>query len=462
MSGTRHGDQKAKSNIHGVVVMSLPPGPRTPAFYNLLHYMYRPDSFFAQARAKYGVNFSADLAGLGRFVFLGEPAAIRDVFLGDPEVLRTGEANAFAVDTLGPNSVLTLDGEEHARQRKALTPPFLARHINRHVPTLRDICQQEIGRWQVGVPVKLENACREMSLQAILRLVFGMQQGSELDELAVLLRKITHLLSHPMAFAAPLLPSFLTRPIKRLQQSIDDALYRLIEAKRASASETQEDMLANALTMRDAAGKPLSNQALRDHLFTLLMAGHDTTAIAIAWALGDILSHPNVLARLHAELDEVVGDDELCLEHFKDMPYLDAAIEESLRLRPLVDYSVRYLKAPFSADGITYPAGITLAPCTLLVHMRADIYPEPETFNPERFLARRPDPYAWIPFGGGRRRCLGMKFALLEMRVVLATVLQQVRFAPQDTWRPRMQRRGLFLAPSDRASFMPIAIKPGR
>lgn len=444
--------------------MSLPPGPRGPALVNLLRCTLWPDAFFARGRARHGDTFTADLAGLGRFVFLGDPAAIRDVFLGDAEVLRTGEANAFVADAVGPSSLLTLDGEAHARQRRALLPPLHGEaQLEVHVPLLRDLVDQELDRWLPGTSVRFEDACREVTLQAILRVIFGMTGGPELDGLAARVRRVMELLSHPLAFLAPALPRALQgstrREVLALQAEIDAALARLVEARRGAAGDGR-DVLSTLLRVQHPDGSSLTARELRDHLYTMLLAGHDTTAIALAWALGELLGHPDALARVEAELREVVGDGPLEVEHARRLHLLDASIKESMRLRPLVDYSVRLLRAPFTAGGVTYPARVTLAPCTLLVHLREDLYPEPLAFRPERFLHRRPDPHAWIPFGGGVRRCLGMNFALMEMRVVLATVLRRVRFAPPGRWRPRVTRRGLFLAPSDRATFVPLEVRP--
>ncbi len=444
----------------------LPPGPRGPALATLLDYALRPESFFARARSRYGASFTARLAGLGTFVFLGDPAAIRDVFLGDPEVLRTGEANAFAVETLGPSSVLLLDGEAHARQRRALIPPLHGEHLAAHASLMRDLCDVEIDRWREGRPVPLEDACREITLQVILRVVFGVS-GEARERLAALVRRATHLLSHPLAFCAPALPRWLGRvgrvgEIARLHAQIDAALLDVIASRRA-ADGAGNDVLSTLLRVRRPDGAPLADRELRDHLYTMLLAGHDTTAIALAWALGELLDAPEELRRVQEELRQVVGDAALTSEHARQLTSLDAAIKESLRLRPLVDFCVRRLAAPFTAGGVTYPAGVTLAPCMLLVHLRPEVFPDPLAFRPERFLRQRPDPYSWIPFGGGVRRCLGMNFALLEMRVVLATILRRVCFAPRRGARPRMQRRGLFLAPSDRATFVPVQIeeRPG-
>ena len=451
--------------------MSIPPGPRGPALLTLARYVLRPEAFFREGRERYGLNFSADLAGLGRFVFLGEPAALKDVFLGDPSILRTGEANAFVARAVGRRSLLTLDGEEHARARRILIPPLHGEHLAGHGEVVASLTEDEIERWVVGRPVRLEDACREIALQVILRVVFGLARGPETEAMADSIREVMRLLANPLAFMAHLVPRTLLRPtpwgrLRPLLAEIDRRIFGLIEARRAELegadpSAVSGEVLGTLILARDPQGQPLSNQEVRDHLFTLLLAGHDTSAIALAWVFSDLLPRPELCERVRAELEEVAGAGpvgSVCVG--RQLRLLDALVKESLRLRPLVDFSVRRLAAPFEAGGVRYPAGVTLAPCTYLAHFNPDVFPEPEEFRPERFLEERPDPYTWIPFGGGQRRCLGMNFALFELRVVLATILRRVRFEPRQPVRIEHQRRGLFLAPSDRATFVPREIAP--
>ena len=451
--------------------MSIPPGPRGPALLTLSRYVLRPEPFFRRGRERYGLNFSADLAGLGRFVFLGEPAALKDVFLGDPAILRTGEANAFAVHALGERSLLTLDGEDHARARRTLIPPLHGEHLERHGELVAALTHAEVDRWRAGEPLALENAAREIALQVILRVVFGLGRGPQTEALAGAVREVMRLFANPLAFMAHLVPRTMLRPtpwgrLRPLLAEVDRGLFRLINARRveleASPSEGAGEVLATLIRARDAQGAPLSDPEIRDHLFTILLAGHDTSAIALAWVFSDLLPRPELCERVRAELEAVSGSGPLGSGEVRQLRFLDALIKESLRLRPLVDFSVRRLAAPFEAGGVRYPAGITLAPCSLLAHFNPAVFPEPETFRPERFLEERPDPYTWIPFGGGQRRCLGMNFALFELRTVLATILRRVRFAPREPRRVEFQRRGLFLAPSDRATFSPSEIVPAR
>jgi cytochrome P450 family 135 len=450
--------------------MSIPPGPRGPALLTLSRYVLRPEAFFRRGRERYGLNFSADLAGLGRFVFLGEPTALKDVFLGDPAILRTGEANAFVAHAVGERSLLTLDGEAHAHARRILIPPLHGEHLEPHGELVAALTHAEVDRWQVGVPLRLEDACREVALQVILRVVFGLARGPETQALASTVREVMRLLSNPLAFMAHLVPRALLKPtpwgrLRPLLAEVDAGIFRLIAARRAELEgappeQGRGEVLATLIRARDPRGEPLADQEIRDHLFTLLLAGHDTSAIALGWAFSDLLPRPELCERVRSELSAVGGGGPLGPAEVRQLRFLDALIKESLRLRPLVDFSVRRLAAPFEAGGVRYPAGVTLAPCTYLAHFNPEVFPEPEEFRPERFLDERPDPYTWIPFGGGQRRCLGMNFALFELRVVLATVLQRVRFAPRGPTRVEFQRRGLFLAPSDRATFVPTEITP--
>ncbi len=426
---------------------------------NLAHCVRWPYDFFVGGLTRHGPNFTADLAGLGRFVFIGDAATLRDVFQGDPEILRTGEANRFAASMLGQSSVLTLDGEPHAQARRALIPPLHGEHLHAHAATVRELTEAEVDRWRPGEPVAIEDVCREITLQAILRVAFGLSEAAAREPVADLMRQLMAQLAHPLAFFAPLIPRWLqgsaSREVFRLQALLDEATFALVAARRAEGPRAGgKDVLSVLLELRHPGGEPLSDREIRDHLFTMLVAGHDTTAIAMAWAVGDLVTRPTLLERVTAELAGAAIEPEALerLEHF------DAAIRESLRIHPLVDFGVRLLARPFEAGGVTYPAGVTLAPCTLLAHYNPKNFDAPHEFRPERFVGARPDPDVWIPFGGGRRRCLGMNFALFEMRIMLAVMLRRVRFAARAEWPPRMARRGLFLAPADRATFTPSSV----
>lgn len=418
--------------------MTLPPGPRTPSLWQFLQYILRPYAFLDGARRRYGTPFTVRFPRHGRIVLLTDPAAVKDVFTGDPRVLHSGESNAFLGETLGPNSLLVLDDEAHWHQRTPQMPPFHGERMRAHTEAIRAATLRRMEGWGPLGGVELEEECREITLQVILETVFG-----ERDEaFAATIRTFLRHVDRPLALLGSLVPPRLRpftpwRPIVLARRKVDAALFALIARRREALPS--DDVLSLLFRMKHEDGAPLTDQELRDHLFTLLLAGHDTTAIALGWAFEQILSHPGVLARIREEV----------AKGFEETPYLDAAIRESHRLRPVVPLVIRLLKKPFVAGGREYPAGVHLAPCMLLIHRDPAIYPDPEAFRPERFLDRAPDPYAWFPFGGGRRRCLGMAFALHEMRVVLATILSRARLELEPGRKSGVRRKGILLAPRD-------------
>jgi cytochrome P450 len=427
--------------------VTLPPGPRTPSISQFLNYILRPYPFLDRARAKYGSPFSLRFPRHGTIVFLTEPAAIKDVFTGDPHVLHSGESNRFLGETLGENSLLVLDDEAHWRQRVPQMPPFHGERMRAHTGAIREATLRRMRSWRAGGTVELEEECREITRDVILETVFG-----ERDEaFAALIRGFLGAVDRPLALLGTLVPRWLRpyspwRPVVIARRKLDEGIFALLARRRAAPPG--DDVLSLLFRMKHEDGAPLSDQELRDHLMTLLLAGHDTTAVALGWAFEQILARPEVLARIR---EEVAKDPD-------STPYLEAAIKESHRLRPVVPLVIRLLKEPFAAGGREYPAGVHLAPCMLLAQRDPANHEDPESFRPERFLGRAPDPYTWFPFGGGRRRCLGMAFALHEMRVVLATVLARAHLELEPTRKGGVRRKGILLAPRDGARALVRAV----
>jgi cytochrome P450 len=239
-------------------------------------------------------------------------------------------------------------------------------------------------------------------------------------------------------------------PLFRQLSDLDDDLFALIAARRRGEQPaTGQNVLDDLLAGHHEDGTPLTDREVRDALITILIAGHETTALALSWALADIAERPELLDRLYDELVHVTRGRPPDAEQLTALEYLDATIRESLRLRPVVPFVVRKTMQPFSAAGQQYSAGVVLCPCSYLVHQREDLYPNPEQFRPERFLERKFGPHEWFPFGGGNRVCHGMPFALYEMKVLLATVLSQVRLGRQAGARSRARRYGIVLGPDD-------------
>jgi cytochrome P450 len=437
---------------------SLPPGPATPAWWQLVRFAGDPLGLLDACRRRFGDAFTLDVAGNGQFVMLSDPEAVREVFRGDPDVLHSGEANQLFSATVGRNSVLVLDGAPHARQRRVLVPPLKGERMRAFFEAMRLEMLEAVRAWPRDAPRPALPTLRRVTLRVILRTALGLGPGPEMDRFE---RKVEAFLANGRQRYALVMMTVV--PIHRLTGSrwvplfrqladLDDDLFALIAARRRGEhAPGGENVLDDLLAAAHEDGSPLDDREVRDALITILIAGHDTTALALAWALIDIVPRPGVVDRLTDELSRVTGGGPPEAEHLPALEYLDAAIRESLRYSPVVPFVVRKTVRPFAAGGREYPAGVVLCPCSYLVHRREDLYPEPDRFLPERFLERKFGPHEWFPFGGGNRVCLGMPFALYEMKVLLATLLSQVRLARPAGARSRARRYGLVLGPDDGA-----------
>ncbi len=421
--------------------VSLPPGPPYPRALQTLGWIARPGAFMQRCRARYGDAFSLRIAQEGTWVMLSDPGAVKQVFTGDPEVLRAGEANLILRPFVGRRSVLLLDEPAHMVQRKLMLPPFHGERMQRYGALMRAVAEREVDSWPPGEPVALWPRMQEITLEVIMRAVFGFAEGSRLDRLRELLR---HMLDwttsrRQMVAMATLGPDRIerNRDFRAALDPVDALLFEEIRARREDpALAGRDDILSLLLQARHEDGEAMSDHELRDELMTLLVAGHETTATSLAWALERLLRHPEALDRLRDEV--AAGED----------AYLDAAIKETLRLRPVLPIVVRRLAEPLVIGGWALPGGVAVAPCIYLMHRREDLYPEPERFRPERFLERPAGTYTWIPFGGGVRRCLGASFALFEMKTVLSAVVARARLLARDPRPERIARRAITLTPS--------------
>jgi cytochrome P450 len=438
----------------------LPPGPRTPSVVQLLQYAPRPAEFLDSCARKFGPCFTVKLAGFGKFVMLARPAAIRDVFRGDPRALHSGEANRFLEATVGPRSVLVLDEEEHAAQRGILVPPLHGERMRSHVARMRRATEDEITRWQAsaGREFPLEASMRAITLRCILEVALGLEG----DEGAALGREVARMLAYgrlPYAIALArisphrLLSSLPFLPYYRELRNADRLLREHIRRRRAGleSSTARGDVLDDLLRARlgdGVAGRDPDDE-IRDALMTVLAAGHDTTSVALSWVFKMVLERPDVVAAIREEVARVTGGEPIGAEHLPRLELVDASIREALRLSSIVPFVTRLTKRPFVADGVEFPAGVHLCPCIHLVHRDPELYPEPETFRPQRFLERKFAAWEWLPFGGAERLCTGMAFAMTQMKVVLATVISRTELVRPVGATTRRVRRGVLVAPSD-------------
>ncbi|MEA2421796.1 MAG: cytochrome family [Thermoleophilaceae bacterium] len=419
--------------------MALPPGPSWPPALQTVAWIARPGPFMERARRRYGDAFTVRLAQVGTFVFTTDPDSLKAVFKAGPDRLRAGEANVALEPVLGSRSVLLLDGAEHIRQRRLMLPPFHGERLRGYERLIEEIAEEEMERWPAGTPMPLQPRMQAVTLEVILRVVFGMDRGPELTHLRELIKRLLDVSTKPWALVPPLRrdlgPLTPWAHFLAVRADVDEALYAEIARRRDDpALDERTDIFSLLMQARDDQGEPLSDKELRDELITLLVAGHETTATGLAWAFERLVRHPGGLERLASEDS---GD------------YADAVVQETLRLRPPIPIVARRVVGePFDLGGRAIPVGVMIAPCIYLVHRRADLYEDPYAFRPERFLERAPETYSWLPFGGGMRRCIGASFAVLEMSTILRTVARGMRLEPAGGGPELIARRAIFLAPN--------------
>lgn len=416
----------------------LPPGPRLPVFVQTAAWVARPWDFMERCAARYGDTFTLRLAGERPWVMVSHPDAVKEVFTGPPELLHAGEGNRILLPVVGANSVLLLDDDAHREQRRLLMPPFRGNQLASYADTMTTVAQAEIARWPRGKPVRLHPRMQALTLEVILRAVFGLCEGTRLDQLrAELVQTLTAISGRAGQLLMVLGPRRVRAALTRkLFRRVDRLLYAEIDERRAADHLVDRgDVLSILLQARHEDGRPMSDVEIRDELVTLLVAGHDTTATALSWAVERLARHPDHQARLTEEIH--AGEQQFC----------DAVVKETLRLRPVLSLVARRLKAPMEIGGVRLPTGVTVVPSIYLMHRRPDIYPDPQRFRPERFVEQRAGTYTWIPFGGGVRRCLGAAFAEYEMRIVLSTLFASCTVRPGNERPESMRRRGITHVP---------------
>jgi cytochrome P450 len=421
----------------------MPPGSRLPATLQTLRWMVRPVPFPEERQARHGAVSSARRMQEDPWVMVSDPELIKRVFTAPTDVLHAGEGNQILEPILGPSSVLLLDRDQHMRQRKLLLPPFHGNRMERYGEVMREVVEAEIDRWPLGVADRAWPRMQAITLEVILRAVFGVTDRERLDPLREGLRELTDFTGDMRRMATVVLagPERLKRHrwlgFHGVMERVDSLVLAEIARHRAYEDlEQRDDVLSLLLQARHEDGSPMSDSELRDELMTLLIAGHETTATSLGWALERLVRHPEALARTVEEAEAGGGD------------YTDAVIQETLRLRPVIPVVARHVKEPFELGDHLIPVGATITPSIVLVQRRPDVYPEPTRFKPERFLDQSPGTYTWIPFGGGVRRCIGASFALFEMRVVLSTLLARARVSAAEPAPERIRRRSITMTPS--------------
>jgi cytochrome P450 len=409
-----------------------------------------------ECRQKFGDSFSVKFIGFERpMVLISDPAAIKALYMERENGLPPGR-DIILKPILGARSVLLLEGADHLARRKLMLPPFHGERMRSYESAVEEIVGAEIDSWPLGTEFPIHSRMQAVTLEVILRAVFGVADGPRLERLRRELATVLEATASPRAQVIGLATrrfrggNALARMDRELK-AVDELLYAEIAEHRSKPDlEDRDDILSMLMSARFEDGEPMSDTELRDQLMTLLLAGHETTATALAWTFDLLLRHQTVLQRLRDSL--AAGEDD----------YLRATISESLRLRPVIPLAGRRLAKELSVDGLTLPAGTDVTPAIWLTHTRADIYPEPFAFRPERFLEGAPDSYGWIPFGGGIRRCLGASFAEFEMRIVLREVLSRCDLHKASPAPEKTGRRNITLSPKDGTPVVVTARRPAR
>jgi cytochrome P450 len=437
--------------------MTPPPGPRGLAPVLTARFFAQPVKAFEAAKRRYGPVFMVRFPGFPPEVFVTNAELAERVYATDAEGGRAGEVRRqFLEQLVGRHSLLTLDHEPWWRHRRLISPPLHGRAIARWREEIAEIAATEIAAWPLNRPFPLRDRIQRITLEVIVRLVFGMRESPRGERLRAVIpelidiaggalmlfmppRALNWLLTSEAPRRVPFLP---TTRFAEVRAEVDDILFAEIAARRMAPDPDATDVLSLLLAARDEDGKGLTDQELRDELITLLEAGHETTATALAWTFERLLRNRPVLERLRAELEE--GEDE---------SYLEAVVKESLRSRPVVYDVPRLLDAPLELNGHRAEPGWMVSPLIMLIHRDPEAFPDPDAFRPERFLgsdAARANK-SWMPFGGGRRYCVGAQLALMEMRVIVREVMRAVDLHAVDPAPERPRVRHVTLVPGKRA-----------
>jgi cytochrome P450 family 110 len=433
--------------------MNLPNVLQKPFLLQELQWVADPVGYMEQAAQQHPDIFSAGIFGGQHLVFVHHPQAIQEILTSDRKrFVAPGDANRILAPLIGDASVIMLDGDRHKRRRQLLMPPFHGERMRAYGELICHLTEKVMSQHSISQPFVARSTMQEISLQVILEAVFGVGEGERLEQLRASITRMCEL------FRSPLSASFLFFPwmqrdlgtwmpwgrFLRDRADIDRLLYAEIAERRQQDNSDRVDILSLLMAARDENGEPMTDPELRDELMTLLFAGHETTATAMAWALYWIHHQPQVLQKLLHEL-ESSNPDPMSIAR---LPYLSAVCNETLRLYPVAMLTFsRVVNEPLELLGHALQSGTYVVGCIYLLHHREDLYPDSHQFKPERFLERQFSSFEFMPFGGGARRCIGEALAMFEMKLVLATILSRYQLALADS-RPEVpRRRGVTLAP---------------
>jgi cytochrome P450 len=432
------------------LLRQLPPGPSLPPSLQLLGTWLRPGMSMVAAMRRYGRRVTVNIPFQPPLVMISDPDEIKEIFKLPPDVAHPGQGARILEPILGRYSLILLDEDLHLEHRRLLLPAFHGDRMKLLVDLMRELTDAELDTWPTDTPVALHEHLQALTLEVILRAVFGMEKGQRLDDLREAVAGILALADRPLSIILPIADRYLgwvptMREFKRLRARSRQLIFDEIRDRRAAFESgaagvgevKSSDVLAMMLAAKHEDESPMSDQEIHDELMTALVAGHETTASQLAWTFMHLARDQRASARLTAEIEAGAGD-----------AYLTATINESLRLRPVLpQVEPRYLRKPATVGGFDYPRGVALIPAPYMLHHDPEIYPEPFAFKPERFLDNSPGTYTWIPFGGGRRRCLGAAFAIQEMKIVVSEVMRRFELEPEHPAGELSIRRSITVSP---------------
>jgi cytochrome P450 len=437
--------------------MQLLPGPKVPATIQVLNWIFRPMPYMLECAKTYGDLFTLKLeSSLPPLLFVHSPEAMQQILSNDHKELEApGDLNSIFEYLLGKNSVISLSGKEHQRQRQLIMPPFHGERMRTYAELIENITIKTINKQPKNQPFNIRNVSQEITLGVMMEAVFGIYEGERPEKLKQLLCEIIEQSSSRLSVTFLYFPKLKEmfgiseiwkKQMKKLEEA-DQIIYQEIQERRENFDSQRTDILTLLMSSRDEEGQPMTDEELRDELMTLLFAGHETTATAISWAFYWIHKLPEVRQKLLVELDSL-GENPDSNTIFK-LPYLTAVCNETLRIHPVGMLTFpRKVKTPISVCGYQLEPGTIIMGSIYLTHQREDIYPQPEKFNPERFLEKQFSPYEFLPFGGGARRCIGLAFAQMEMKLILAKVMKTWSMQLINTQEIKPQRRGLVTGPN--------------
>jgi cytochrome P450 len=421
---------------------SLPPGPSYPAALQMVGFWTRPLAFLEHCRQRHGRRFTVRLPFTPPFVMLTSPEEIKQVFTAPADVLHPGSGARVLEPVVGRNSVILLDEGAHMEQRRLMLPAFHGERIERLEALVEEVTERTVASWPTDGLLRLHDRFQSLTLEIILRAVFGLDPGPRMEALRDLLGTMLRFGEKPISLLPPAPDGRLAKLAERVgpfaefvrqQREADGLIFELVNERRRQAEDRRDDVLSMLLDARHEDDSPMTDQELRDQLMTLLVAGHETTASTLAWTFDRLSRDPEVVERVRQDGDE----------------YVTATIQEALRCRPVLpNVAPRAVVKPIEVGGWSYPVGVCLVPNAYLVHHDPEIYPDPYAFRPQRFLDAPPGTYSWIPFGGGRRRCLGASFAMLEMKIVLRQLVGERELEPVGEGFARPTRRNITITPA--------------